>query len=250
MIHNLVCGGGGSGGGLNFAVRGYASVDAMPASTKENTLAIITAAEMNGYAFDAVPPESPADGVVWIGTDTSGDVTFNALKKNGLQIYPNLCKQYVSGGWVRLEAYIFQNGEWVQFSVAWDGTLYDNGNQYEDITGGWLNSTNDDYLANSVWSQANYSPTVRTANKIDLTGFATLHVTYSAAEVAVAFGVTEFEEVTSAQNHWAASKQSISSQGTYSVDVSSLNGEYYIALVAGTAYNQDCGFRAIKVWLE
>lgn len=107
----------GAGGGttLNFKVVG----NPQPASPKENTIWIDTDVDITSYAFSATEPEAPADGKdgpVWIITDASSPTEFNALKKNGIQVYPSSVKQYISGEWKPIIAYIYQVGKWVQFS--------------------------------------------------------------------------------------------------------------------------------------
>lgn len=73
----------------------------------------------------------PADGVVWIQTGTASSASFNALKKNGIQVYPISAKQYIGGTWVDMTAKIYQNGTWVD----WINTimLYDNGGRYVEF---------------------------------------------------------------------------------------------------------------------
>ena len=39
------------------------------------------------------------------------------------------CMQIMNGVWANVEAYVYHNG-WHQFSSAWNGELFDNGNQY------------------------------------------------------------------------------------------------------------------------
>ena len=73
-----------------------------------------------------------ASGQVWFQTGTSAPASFNALKKNGLTVYPNGCKQYVSGAWVSKTAKTYQSGAWKD----WVLYLIKNGDCTE-VTGGW-----------------------------------------------------------------------------------------------------------------
>lgn len=129
MILNMV--GGGGSGGLNFSVVGGTS---HPGNPKENTIWVNTETEISGWVFSASEPEVPAEGMVWITTGTSSTIEFNALKKNGIQVYPISAKQYVSGAWVDKTAKSYQDGQWKTW-IAW---LYNNGNQFSDVTGGWV----------------------------------------------------------------------------------------------------------------
>lgn len=121
--------GAGGGSSLNFKVVG----NPQPANPKENTIWVNTSTTITSYVFSATQPTGSA-GMVWIATGTSSALEFNALKKNGIQVYPISAKQYVSGKWVYKTAKSYQGGEWVEW---WDGGLFVNGNQYESVTGGW-----------------------------------------------------------------------------------------------------------------
>lgn len=124
---NVGCG---YGGGLNFKVVG----NPQPASPKENTIWVNTDVPITSYIFSATEPEAPADGKngpVWISTGTSSTVEFNALKKNGLKVYPISAKQYIDGAWVDKTAKSYQNGEWVN----WAKYYIQNGKLVETLSG-------------------------------------------------------------------------------------------------------------------
>lgn len=53
-----------------------------------------------------------APGAVWITTGISSEVTFNALKKNNITVYPMSVKQYVDGAWAVKNAQVYQSGTW------------------------------------------------------------------------------------------------------------------------------------------
>jgi hypothetical protein len=53
--------------------------------------------------------------MVWVFIGKSSAVAFNALKKNGIQVYPISAKQYVNGAWVDVTAKSYQNGKWVDW---------------------------------------------------------------------------------------------------------------------------------------
>lgn len=121
--------GGGGGGGLNFKVVGGTTA---PNNPKENTIWINTDADITSWVFSVTEPTGK-DGMVWISTGTSSPVEFNALKKNGIVVCPISATQYISGTWVEKTAKSYQNGKWVD----WIRYLYDKGNEFIDITGGW-----------------------------------------------------------------------------------------------------------------
>lgn len=106
---------------LNFDVVGGTTA---PSNPKENMIWVNTSTKITSYIFSATQPTGSA-GMVWISTDTYSSAEFNALKKNGIQVYPISAKQYVSGAWVEKIAKIRQSGAWVPlgFHIVTDGVL-------------------------------------------------------------------------------------------------------------------------------
>lgn len=137
MIINMA--GGGGGAALNFDVVRYATESELLAATpKENTIGIISTTEMTGWIIDVNQPENMTNGMVWISAGTASAVEFNALKKNGIQVYPLSAKQYINGEWVNKVAKSYQGGAWVEWvRVIY---LFNNGDQCTSITGGWVNA--------------------------------------------------------------------------------------------------------------
>lgn len=101
-----------SGGGtpLNFKVVGGTS---QPSNPTNNTLWVNTSTNITGWMFRTTEPVDKSEGVVWFQTSTSSSLTFNALKKNNVTVYPTGCKQYVSGAWKDKTLKAYQNGAWV-----------------------------------------------------------------------------------------------------------------------------------------
>lgn len=99
---------------LNFDVERYSTeAEILAATPAENTIGIISTTEMTGWIIDANQPEELTEGMVWISVGTSSAVEFNALRKNGLQVYPLSAKQYISGACVSIIAMLYQGGEWL-----------------------------------------------------------------------------------------------------------------------------------------
>ena len=74
--------------------------------------------QTNDHVFDNIyivegDSEIDPEGMAWIETGISSPVEFNALKKNGIQVYPISAKQYVGGAWVEKTAKTYKDGEWV-----------------------------------------------------------------------------------------------------------------------------------------
>jgi hypothetical protein len=106
----------------NFEVVG--GIEA-PSNPKENTIWVNTDVEIIGWHFSPAAPENMKHGEVWIATDPASAVAFNALKKNGIEVYPVFAKQYVDGTLVDVEAKIQQNSEWVEMLP--DLVFFENG---------------------------------------------------------------------------------------------------------------------------
>lgn len=209
------------------------------------------------------------DGAVWIKTMSDSVVSFNAIKKNMLEVYPTAASQYVSGAWETCVAYIYQNGAWKQF---WNGELFENGNLYSDHTGGWpvtmgVQRSTDPYLYYNAGAQ---NLIFGTAKKIDVTNFSSLHVigrgrgdyAYQGGVSArtPSFGIASALSSSGSGGVTYAARADLSvgyvgistlpSFTTESVlDLTSYSGEYYIAFsVTGSHTNAEIAIK--KVWLE
>lgn len=107
MIFNMT----GSGGApLNFKV----VPNPQPDTAKENTIWVDTD-RINNYYFSATQPENMVNYDVWFHVGTSSPVEFNALKKNGIQVYPISAKQYIGGALVDKTAESYHGGAWVDW---------------------------------------------------------------------------------------------------------------------------------------
>ena len=163
--------GGGGGAPLNFKV----VPNPQPDTAKENTIWVDTD-RINNYYFSATQPENMVNYDVWFPVGTSSTVEFNALKKNGIQVYPISAKQYVSGVLRDVVAKSYQGGGWVEW---WNGiTYYSAGNEYIPYTGGWevyktskgsITKTESGIVADmKTTASQNTTGYVYTKNKIDV----------------------------------------------------------------------------------
>lgn len=232
---------GGGGGGLNFSVVGGTS---QPVNPKENTIWVNTETEISGWVFSAEEPGEPAEGMVWISTGLSSTVEFNALKKNGIQVYPISAKQYVSGAWVDKTAKSYHSGAWKE----WITYLYNKGDECTDLTGGWVatatkpsgsgstavspavtkgtNSiTISIYSGDDVGYRIGYLATVKS---IDLTNYS--KITTNVTNFSIGGDIIVSNSKTSGFSKAASMKLSA---GVNALDISSLNGKYYVLLGMG-----------------
>ena len=219
----------GGSGGLNFEVKAFASADALPQSARENTIAVVTDTPISSWVMSAEQPAG-AEGMVWIEVATVSDVAFYADKKQQVKVYPVSVSQYIDGAWASLDAFIYQNAAWVAFASAFDGWLYYMGEQYVDITGGWVQANgtltvNEDSLALCGISSTNHGYAA-TTKQINTTGFSTLEMvvkTASAQAAYIGLGTSqmEYSAKTSVANAGSAYK-------TYTVPLDETQGKYYV----------------------
>ena len=200
-----------------------------------------------------LPTWDSADGVflVTLGAGAFDDtkagmyIVWDTQKFHNVSGFPGNAYIHENGKWRRCEGYVFHSNKWVQFSSAWDGTLFYNGNQYADVTGGWAGA--DSYSPNLTATLMSGTITISTANAVDLGGFSTLKFmgsgngansggTYSAkCKIANESGV----EVASLD---------FQSSGTYAVSVAALSGKHYVRFVAAGSRGNNLDIS--KVWLE
>ena len=211
------------------------------ASVKENTIWVNTNTKITSHAFSATQPENPADGMVWFKTGVSSSVTFNALKKNSIEVCVIGCQQYVSGAWDSKTAQTYIGGEWKDFYVF----LYNKGDFCEIVTGGWESKSgkisldtakaptiteNADSVTISItgYGEGYYRP----INKIDLTNVNKL---VWDADVTVSYKVRLRVFASSLTTEAAElSYSSTTNKTIHELDVSSLSGEYYVAICIAT----------------
>ena len=245
-----------SGGtSLNFKVVGGTT---QPTTASENTIWVNTSTSITSWVFSATQPASPASGMVWFATDTTASASFNALKKNGIFIYPTGCKQYISGAWVDKEASTYQNSVWLKWYeyLMKSGTLTDLGAGLgTNVTGGWTGYGNASisytagssiYLNGNVNKNAEGSST-HTTNTIDLTPYKELRahisdVTFSGPNPGV-FNI--FVGGTSAWQGSGGTRAASIGFGlnelnvgdTVILDISSVNAAYYVCLAISNSGN-------------
>lgn len=239
---------GAGGPGLNFKVIG----NPQPETAKENTIWVDTD-KINNYYFSAEQPENMVEYDVWFLIGRYSTVAFSAIKKNPVMVYPLSAKQYVNGALVDVTSKSYQGGKWVDW---WSGELFDNGKQFEFITGGWWRNTAinigslynnhtveiGDTLHTSATSGG--SAVTTTKNKIDFTGYKNLHITVDAAYQGwVAIHVPSSGNIVTMN---VGALNNISSAGTYTLPVHSVTEPAYVSV--GAADNRN--ITVSKLWLE
>ena len=116
----------GGGGGLNIRVVGGTT---QPGAPREGTIWVKTEAAKPDYLLAESQPENPAEGLVWIKLGGDG-VSLPVDKKGTLAITLASCAIYSGGSWANSDAWVYTDGQWVQFSrqvltIYADGQLAD-----------------------------------------------------------------------------------------------------------------------------
>lgn len=259
---NLGVGGGAS---LNFKIVSYATEEALLASTPaENTIGVITEHEIASWTFSPSEPTEPVEGMLWIVTGTGSAVEFNALKKNAIQVYPISAKQYFSDAWADVTAKTYQGGTWVEWFL---GTyLYKEGDECTDITGGLVRGThgnsywgsysvtkNEDHILCSGAYGGSYFSLLRTSRLIDLSNVNTVNMRVSSFTTngSNTKGRIHVSKATNLGDNPPATKLFYPpTTGVISLDVSSLNGSYYIYFGASFEVNNSGDLKITEVWIE
>lgn len=228
-------------------------MSAVNRQTGRNTFAIPSGAasvrvslrDEDTKAVEITYEDGATEGAVWIPTGSSSLTPFNALKKNNVTVYPMKCAQFVSGAWTDKNAAIYQAGAWVDL---WNGKLYDYGDEYEPVTGGFVEAyknsigtrtftKNEDslYFKSTGTTSGGAHIYASTEKKINLNSFSTLyarikHSPSSGTSFYLAAHTRNDEPVYDVP---CVLRQSSSKEGIVSLDISGLSGEHYILLGLG-----------------
>ena len=249
----------GSGGGasLNFKVVG----NPQPTNPKGNTIWLNTDTKITGCYFQSEKPEDMKPGEVWISTGTSSTVAFNALKKGTVMVYPIYAKQMGQDGMlVDVTAMSWKNGEWVEWTIY----LFNDGDECEDITGGWKTAMASDSctLTKEIASNGSMRMTAKssathrkgyfyTDNAIDLTSvnYVRCNITERSLTNTSNSCSLVICDATTLGTHLA--ETSISAIGEIELNVTGVDGVGRVAFyLGGTSSGQSTTVGTDKVWLD
>ena len=228
-----------------------------PANPIEYDFYVKTTTPISGYEMNywtnALPTWTMTNGHVYIVSDTWTDnQVINLVKENNrnLLFVPRWCWQYINGTWYQMEAYVYKNGGWVKFSdyrdiPPWDGTLFYNGDQYTDITGGWVGANS--YSPNLTATLMSGTITISTANAVDLGRFSTLKFIGSGNGANSGGSYAAKCKIFNESGAEVASRD-FQNNGTYAVSVAALSGRHYVRFTASGSRGNNLNIS--KVWLE
>ena len=244
-----------NGGGRDrFRPKVYGGTTA-PANPKNGdfwiyTSGLITGVEWNGWTH-SFPGHMMTDGFAYIGSGgyNSDIVVDLSAVRNGLHFFcPNDCYMQHGGKWYRETAYVYRNNEWKQFSTwaqSWDGTLFYNGDQYTDITGGWTGA--DSYSPNLSATLYSGTITISTARAVDLSRFSTLKFMGS-GNGANSGGAYSAKCKIFNESGVEVASLDFQNNNTYAMSVAALSGKHYVRFTANGSRGNNLNIS--KVWLE
>ena len=213
----------------------------------------ISGTELNGF-MSGFPTWTMPEGFVYIGSGGAyNDSSYVNLinVRNGVHNFcPCCCYQVEGGKWYRKDAFVYRNGAWLKFSTwaqQWDGTLFYNGNQYTDITGGWVGNgiSSTTVGTNLSLIVANTSPYLTTQNAIDLSGYTKLHMIADGNAGQYSYFGISSNVPSNARPNYIASATFIGGENV--LDVSAINSGH---ISIGATASWGVTINISKVWLE
>ena len=213
----------------------------------------ISGTELNGF-MSGFPTWTMPEGFVYIGSGGAyNDSSYVNLinVRNGIHNFcPCCCYQVEGGKWYRKDAFVYRNGAWLKFSTfaqQWDGTLFYNGNQYADVTGGWVGNgiSSTTVGTNLSLIVANTSPYLTTQNAIDLSGYTKLHMIADGNAGQYSYFGISSNVPSNARPNYIASATFIGGENV--LDVSAINSGH---VSIGATASWGVTINISKVWLE
>lgn len=222
---------GNGGTPLNFKVVG----NPQPTNPRENTIWLNTTEKITGYYFQAEPPSNMQQGEVFILVGANSSAPFNALKKNGITVYPLRVKQMISGTLKDIDAKIYQKGKWVSLTylvsldaINWDVVASSDHSHSISNNNGALIVAATNYLTNIYVRAEFYHKAL-----IDVSNYNTLEATCSWNNCTVhnSFSDIPFYVCLRDKNLQEVARVSAGSNlSTSRLDIRNLTGEHYVCV--------------------
>ena len=106
------------GGSARINIANYAI---LPASGRDNQIALINSTEINDVYCQSTVPDNPVQGDIWIVVTTKGTAY---LQFDAIKFFIASIRQYDNGAWTYISAwYVWQNNNWITGRL----TLIENG---------------------------------------------------------------------------------------------------------------------------
>lgn len=205
-------------------------------------------------------------------TVTNGSQTYTALDTSGAAAFVvesgTWTVKAVTGANTAKETVVISGRQIANVELSYALWLYDSGNQFENMTGGWVSRgklMNDSWYTNVNFSFANNSMvmstdvssasgSVSTSNKIAVSRYSKLcaEVNYTGGTNDEAYlWLTSATSYLHSATHAASASVVAPYNGVIELDISKItSGNYYVALGAHANINPGVDFTVKKVWAE
>ena len=226
-----------------------------PLTPKASTVWINTDVAIGNWQMKTSAPTTRPDGSarqtgdIWLQLGYSGNIEINAIKKNGIFVYIVRAFQWDGAEWVEKPVKAYQNGNWV------DTTYYLFNADFGINRGNWvpiddtvaeLTVTADSlYLASGSYTYGR----AYNDEAIDLTAVNSIIFNIIDASISSQWGawagVISSAEMTDANQFTKVIE--ITGTGSFSLNVSELQGKHYIKLQSGNRGSNDNGINYLRL---
>lgn len=231
----------------------YSDQSEIPAITLKNTVAVITETPINNVYLLPDLYETPEIGDIVL-VHRPGDTL--DLSSRTVEIHTKIIvvRQYDGESWKNRDAFLFDGSAWIQISHIrlW---IYNRGQTNDSLIGSWL--TSKDRNGKVEWQEDNiylyYTSTearyisIYTSNKIDVSAYSkfvvvinnTSGVSGNSGSSSAGLVTTPYTGVSGTAGYESMTAgiriatKGITTETTYEVDISSLEGEYHIQILIG-----------------
>ena len=257
MIFNSV-----GGGSVRTPIITITSETELPADPKPGTIAILTTTPIGRIYAQTSTPESPSVGDLWF----SPSVVANVVYIDGKEAYAvKTVRQYNGTAWETVNAFQYTDGAWSTMVYLLNGI-----DECKPVTGGWKAIA---IRRDSGWTESEkLAPTItkvdggirvsqsasgyncgayHTVNKIDVSGYDVLRIqggvtAMRAAEIRLVSAIGPYTGSNT------VIYKSLPSSGAIdlTLDVSALDGDYYVLFDTSTDNEKATIFTLTKIWLS
>lgn len=209
-----------------------------PTNPKEADIWIKTDKNSKNCVFSAEEPTDPNEGLIWFKA-SSASLLIGVIIK--IQIY-------TENAWTLVEGYMYLGGSWIQLAALWNGQLFDQGEQFKDITGGWLcnnsyfgsGSIGNTLYGGSTGNTSDQGSIIYMKNVIEASSFTTFNFSTSGA------GSTSYCWLMSGSNSGSSLySKGFSGTGTFTINLDSTKTKFCPKFRVGSKQS----FNITKVWL-
>lgn len=225
----------GGNAALNFKITGGTQ---QPVSPRENTIWVNTDISIPRWDISISRPEGSVAGQVWLVAGAESNISFNALKKNGITEKIVSAQQWNGTEWVDVAVKGYINGAWVDSDIyIFSATNGINRGTWAKSTDGILTVSEDMVLVSAKVSE--YGRAV-CSEGVDVTNLNKLIFNvneYYRNDSEANSNFVGLHSQTDASIAQFTSSVTVTKTGEYVIDISGLSGVYYPKIQVQSKYN-------------